>query len=386
MSARLRENCIVNHATNLTMTTIAQRIFKLRKPALILFLVWTLAGLSFGGIFALIGNVRNEPFLTVLISNMSRYYAWGAISPLFYLFAKRFEVLGSERRFVNVVLNLAFGIALSIVFALAFVLFFDSGGPIVSRSDAIRQLLPVSTFYTLISFYLPTILTVHAILFFRNYTSEESKNAELKAQLSSAELAALKMQLHPHFLFNSLHAVSSLIMVDPLRANRIVALLGDFLRLTLDHSGEQLVTLEEELKFLRCYLEIEETRFEDRLSVNFDIDDDVLGVAVPHLILQPLAENAVKHGIAPYSSPGTIDISAKRSGSDVYVRITDSGSGSLKESAEGAAGNGVGIANVRARLERIYGADAKLTIKEESPRGFRAELTLPIFAPADKQS
>jgi len=367
------------------MITIAQRLIRFRKPALILFLVWTLAGLSFGGIFALIGNVRNEPFLTVLISNMSRYYAWGAISPLFYIFAKRFEVLGSERRYVNVVLNLAFGLAVSVAFALAFVVFFESGSA-ASASDAIRRLLPVSTFYALISFYLPTILAVHAILFFRNYTSEESKNAELKAQLSNAELTALKMQLHPHFLFNSLHAISSLIMIDPARANRMVALLGDFLRLTLEHSGEQLVSLEEELNFLRCYLEIEETRFEDRLAVNFDIDDDVLGVAVPHLILQPLAENAVKHGIAPHSSPGTIDITARRSGNEVHVRIIDSGSGGHGDAARGRAGSGVGIANVRSRLERIYGADARLTIEEESPRGCRAELTVPIAKPAEGRS
>lgn len=368
------------------MSLIAQRIKKLMRPALILFVVWTLAGLSFGGIFALVGNVRNEPFLTVLISNLSRYYVWGALSPLFYVFAKRFAVLGSENRLTNVALNLAFGVAVSIAYALSFVVvgrYFESAAytEAGSVSAAIRQLLPISTFYTLISFYLPTILTVHAILFFKDYVTEESKNAELRAQLSNAELNALKMQLHPHFLYNSLHAVSSLIVVDPSRANRMVALLGDFLRLTLDHSGAQLVSLEEELRFLKCYLEIEETRFEDRLSVNFDVDDDLLGVAVPHLILQPLAENAVKHGIAPYSERGAIDIIVKRSADGLCVEIVDSGPGGNKTSPADVFGNGVGIANVRSRLERIYGAKATLTITKNPPRGCRAELAIPILAP-----
>lgn len=366
------------------MPLIAQRMKKLIRPALILFVVWTLAGLSFGGIFALVGNVRNEPFLTVLLSNLSRYYAWGALSPLFYLFAKRFAVLGSENRLINVTLNIAFGAVVSIAYALSFVVvghYFENPAytEAGSMSAAIRQLLPISTFYTLISFYLPTILAVHAILFFKDYLAEESKNADLRAQLSNAELAALKMQIHPHFLYNSLHAVSSLIMVDPSRANRMVALLGDFLRLTLDHSGEQMVSLEEELRFLRCYLEIEQTRFEDRLSVNFDVDDDLLDVAVPHLILQPLAENAVKHGIAPYSERGTINIIVKRAANGLRVQIVDSGPGGNKITAGDVFGNGLGIANVKSRLDRIYGADATLTIAENTPRGCRAELAIPIL-------
>ena len=369
----------------MTATTVANKMLRYKKPALILFIVWTLAGLSFGGIFALVGNTRNEAFVTVFASNLARYYAWGAISPLIYVFARRFDVISSGSRFRNIVLNVLFGAVISISYALVFILVgrlseagFYSDYP--STWSAIQQQAPISTVLTVISFYLPTVLTVHAILFFQNYVSEESKNAELRAELSKAQLAALKMQLHPHFLFNSLHAISSLILIEPVRANRMVALLGDFLRETLDHSDEQVVPLEEELRFLKCYLEIEETRFEDRLTVDFSIDEGTLGVSVPHLILQPIVENAVKHGIAPFASKGRIAIDAKKMGGEIQIRITNSGSNGNKVTmSDVRSDKGVGIANVRLRLGYVYGAKASLKISEPPTGGCQVDINIPIL-------
>src|SRR5947199_9074632 len=118
------------------------------------------------------------------------------------------------------------------------------------------------------------------------------------------------MQLHPHFLFNTLHSISSLVLEDPPKANSMIARLGDFLRLTLDHSNQQVVTLKEETEFVRCYLEIEQVRFGDRLTVAFKIEPATVGAEVPHLILQPLVENAIQHAIAPHATPGRIEIAA----------------------------------------------------------------------------
>src|SRR5213076_1023766 len=127
------------------------------------------------------------------------------------------------------------------------------------------------------------VVAVHALLYYQNFRASELAQSSLKTQLAQAQLRALKMQLHPHFLFNTLHSISSLVLEDPPKANSMIARLGDFLRLTLDHSDQQSVTLKEETEFVRCYLEIEQVRFGDRLEVQFQIDPATLAAEVPHL-------------------------------------------------------------------------------------------------------
>lgn len=369
----------------MTSKTLATSLLRFKRPALILLVVWTLAGLSFGGIFVLI-DIRNESPVTVMATNLARYYGWGVLSPMVYIFARRFDVLKPRARWRNVSFNLLLGAAISISYAVVFILigrWFENGNSAEYGSlwSALQQQIPIATFYTVISFYLPTILTVHAILFFQNYLSEEAENAELRAELSEAQLSAMKMQLHPHFLFNSLHSISSLIPLDPIRANTMVALLGDFLRQTLEHSSEQFVTLKQEIEFSRLYLKIEETRFEDRLSVRFDVDREILSVEVPHLILQPLIENAVKHGIAPDPEPGQIVIRARRNDRKLILQI-----GNTLPSNNGGSDpttqtmTGFGITNVRKRLEHIYNDAASLEIAERSPHGFEVNITIPLAA------
>src|SRR5215212_2936027 len=135
--------------------------------------------------------------------------------------------------------------------------------------------------------------------------------SQLETQLSQAQLQALKMQLHPHFLFNTLHLISALIHKDTETARKMIARLGDFLRLTLENSGTQEVTLREEIEFLSCYLEIERIRFQDRLTTRISIDPEAFEAQVPNLILQPLVENAIRHAVAPRSTQGEIEIRAK---------------------------------------------------------------------------
>src|SRR5262249_28489116 len=144
-------------------------------------------------------------------------------------------------------------------------------------------------------------------------------------QVTEAQLQALKMQLHPHFLFNTLNSISALLDEDVDAADQMLARLGDFLRLTLENSGAQRVTLQEELEFLRCYLEIERVRFEDRLTINMHIDPEALDARVPNLILQPIVENAIRHGIVSRIAPGQIDISAKRLRDTLQLQVRDNG-------------------------------------------------------------
>lgn len=358
------------------------------RTALTLFLIWTVVGLAFTGIFYLIsrgaGGERAESFLSILRSSLLTAYIWGSLSPLLYLFARKFTIDPRRLKCLHIAANLGFGILITIAHSSIYAAvnmwlepkFYAS---VPSFWMFVRRGLLLQSVYSLLSFYFPTFFSIQALLFFRNYQAEEAKNAELQAQLSRAQLSALKMQLHPHFLFNSLHSISSLILLDPKRANAMVSLLGDFLRQTLEHSDDQMVSLAAELEFLRCYLEIEKTRFEDRLSVDFEIDPGALDCEVPHLIAQPIVENAIKHGIAPYSGPGYIEISAQSNGPDLILRIKNSGS-ERDPSARSAEKKGpcFGLANVASRLESVYGPDAKMDARELKGGGFQVELTIPV--------
>src|SRR6185295_15225256 len=166
-------------------------------------------------------------------------------------------------------------------------------------------------FYIDLIIALLIVIAVHALLYYRNFRASELAQSSLKTQLAQAQLRALKMQLHPHFLFNTLHSISSLVLEDPPKANSMIARLGDFLRLTLEHSDEQFVTLKQETDFVRCYLEIEQVRFGDRLTVVFELEPQTFSAQLPHLILQPVVENAIQHAIAPRATRGQINIEAK---------------------------------------------------------------------------
>jgi LytS/YehU family sensor histidine kinase len=185
------------------------------------------------------------------------------------------------------------------------------------------------------------------------------------------------MQLHPHFLFNTLHSISSLVLEDPPKANSMIARLGDFLRLTLDHSEQQVVSLQEELEFVRCYLEIEQVRFGDRLTLHYEIEPATLSAEVPHLILQPVVENAIQHAIAPRAEAGHISILARRYDNLLCLEVKDSGPGVGKEVVH-SPGHGVGLKNVQARLERLYGAASSLEMVNRGDTGLAVMIQLPF--------
>ncbi|CAN5743222.1 histidine kinase [soil metagenome] len=210
----------------------------------------------------------------------------------------------------------------------------------------------------------------HALVYARRYRERE-------AQLVRAELHTLKMQLHPHFLFNALNTVTSFVRTDPDTAERMIARLSQLLRHALESAGTEEVPLQEELRIARTYLEIEQARFEDRLRVHWKIDPATYAAQVPHLILQPLVENAIRHGIAPRASEGTLEIAAERRNGTLLLSVRDDGVGMP---GAGGPGPGVGLANTRARLRQLYGARHSLEVVNARGGGVHVNLSLPFRA------
>ena len=237
---------------------------------------------------------------------------------------------------------------------------------------AYQSLATISNLFDFLFFFnLPTgFLTYGAILllalaadYYDRYQEGELKASRFAAELANArlqtaeaQLRALKMQLQPHFLFNTLNSISALMAEDVDAADEMIARLGDFLRLTLENSGEERIPLSRELEFLKRYLDIEQIRFNDRLSVTLEVEPESLGASVPNLILQPIVENAIRHGIGSRPEPGHIDIQANRTGDLLRLMITDDGVGPRAAARTGGPiREGVGLSNTRARLAQHYG-------------------------------
>jgi len=217
-----------------------------------------------------------------------------------------------------------------------------------------------------------------SMAYYRKFRDRELQAEMLQTQLARAELQMLKMQLQPHFLFNTLHSISTLMHRDIAAADRMLSQLSDLLRITLDSSAQQTVTLKRELDFVSGYLEIEKTRFQDRLTVNTEIDPELLDVPVPLLLLQPLVENAVRHGIARRSGAGQIDILAARCGGDLKVSVINDSPG--RDGLPGTHGVGIGLANTVARLKHLYGDAYRFRINGYSNGRFRVDVEIPIAA------
>ena len=226
--------------------------------------------------------------------------------------------------------------------------------------------------------YLLLVGVAHAVKYAQTVRERELKHSQLETQLAQAQLHALKMQLHPHFLFNTLHAISTLVHSNPDRAELMIASLSEMLRTTLSKHDAQEVMLQEELSVLEPYLDIERTRFGERLRVTLDVEPEALGATVPHLLLQPLVENAIRHGIAPRPEGGEIAIRARVRGSTLELVVEDDGVGMPPEPRTG----GVGLGNTRMRLHRLYGDRHALRIDSTPGDGTRVTILLPLRAGA----
>jgi two-component system, LytTR family, sensor kinase len=212
----------------------------------------------------------------------------------------------------------------------------------------------------------------------------QAQAAQLQAQLADARLAALRTQLNPHFLFNTLHAVSALVERDPRGVRRMIARLSELLRTTLDGADEQEVPLGQELTFTHRYLEIMQIRFQGRLTIQSQIEPSVLDALVPNLLLQPLVENAIKHGVSKIDEAGRIEIHARREDERLILCVRDNGPRVAENGLR--TGEGVGLRNTRERLLELYGAEQSLTLRGADDGGVVAEVIIPFHKRTDLRS
>lgn len=214
---------------------------------------------------------------------------------------------------------------------------------------------------------------IYAFQAYGKFRDETLKRSQLTEELTRAQLDLLKMQIDPHFLFNTLNTITAMIRTDPRAAELMITRLGDLLRLTLEKDGKLEVRLSEEMEFIDRYLEIEQTRFYDRLTIEKSLDKQLMNALIPNMILQPIVENAVHHGITQRIGAGIIRISAEHKNNQLRIAISDDGKGFPTESVK----NGIGIANTRARLERMYGDKHHFEIRHPESGGAEVLISIP---------
>ena len=347
------------------------------------FLVWTAVGLFFASQASMWDRFLFRQQITwqrALSTNLAFYYIWALLTPFVVWFGKRYRL--ERKRWGK---SLAVHIPTSILLAVLQLLLVESlWGILRDEPLSLYETFRSVEFSFAFNFHI-NLLTYWVILGFsymldsyRQVRDRELRASQLEAQLTKANLQALKMQLQPHFLFNTLNAISSLMHKNIPDADRVVARLGDLLRYSLETEGVQEVTLSEELDFLRRYLEIEQIRFGDRLAVSIDVEKRVLQAKVPNLILQPLVENAIRYGIGNRGKGGKIEITAERMNDILWLSVKDDGPG-LSGNGNGKKGytEGVGLHNTRSRLQQLYGDQQELYLVNGSNRGLEVRLKIP---------
>ena len=347
--------------------TIKSLIERHWKVACLILGSWTFLALLFTP-QTYLANLRSPAPLTwaqAFISSLTLFYVWAALTPLILWLGKR--VPFERHPFRNLVIHLLLcgPVALLHIWLLQNV-------NALMRADR-RQppfwAMLIGLGATNIMVYWAIVAVSHAINYFRKYQEREFR-------LSQAELQALRTQLHPHFLFNTLNAIAELVHSDPVVADRSILRLSELLRFSLASEKAQEVTLKEEIEFLERYVEIHKTLMRDRLNVRVSIDPETLDAAVPNMILQPLVENAIKHGISPRSEGGNIEVNARRLDGRLHVEITDDGLGMPAQ--EAAMQSGVGLINTRERLKHLYNDAHSFNLTSSPGKGVTIRISVPF--------
>jgi two-component system LytT family sensor kinase len=332
---------------------------------------WTLYAL-FSASQSYLSRAYAQPvdFKPAFLYSLLESYTWAVLTPFVLWLGGRF-LIRKKNYWYTIPLQIVCAIAFAIIHTQVFVRLLPMIG--YRTSPEITASLFRTRLHSDLLTYWVLVGLSHAVGYYRKYQERELKATQLEARLAQAQLQALKMQLQPHFLFNTLHAISALVHKDVEAADRMITRLSEFLRITLDSVGVQEVKLKTELESLDKYLEIEQVRFGSRLTVVRSISPDTLDLLVPNLILQPLAENAVRHSIAPRAAGGRIEIRARLENGKLVIDVVDDAPGT----PAGAYREGVGLTNTRARLQQLYGAGQTLDLRSDADAGFRVTLTLP---------
>ncbi len=343
--------------------------------------VWTLFGFFFASQLALQNQFSRNPvpFWQILLWQMVSGYVWFAVSPLILLIARRFPIeSGRLLRSVPVHIVASILVALGVLAIDAFLLTrmgYPPNRTFASFSEAYQYFLFINLHLGIL-IYWGVVGIRSAYSYYQKYRERELATSQLEARLAQSRLQVLKMQLHPHFLFNTLNAISELVHRDQDAADRMLTDLSDLLRMSFENLEIQEVSLNQELEFLRKYLEIEQMRFNDRLRVEMNISPNTLDARVPNMMLQPLVENSIKHGLSPRAEGGNISISSERNNGNLLITVSDDGVG--LGGADGfAVEEGVGLSNTRRRLKHLYGDKHLFSMTSNSPSGVKIEIRMP---------
>jgi two-component sensor histidine kinase len=363
-----------------------------RAEVLLIFGFWTLIAILTAANSLLDPRGRGGPISPSASITMAfaEGYMWATLTPLIFRLGSRYTIERTNWIW-RVLLYVSVGLVIAILFDMAYgwLRWHVVYNPPLSPNDVlpvqrVRRLWFMNEFIV----YVAILSAAFARNYFLRYRArrEEAINlqaqaAQLQAQLADARLAALRTQLNPHFLFNTLHAISALVERDPRGVRRMIARLSELLRTTLEGAEEQEIPLRQEIAFIERYLDIMQIRFQGRLEVDMQIEPDAREALVPNLILQPLVENAVKHGVSKLEGIGRITIVGRREGARIVLQVCDNGPAFQGELPQ--AGEGVGLRNTRARLSQLYGSDQSISLRAANGGGLIAEVSFPYHTRAD---
>jgi signal transduction histidine kinase len=345
----------------------------------------TALGLVAAGQFYLATQFEGEglPFVAALIWAMPFWYTWALMVPLVVFVARRLP-FEKARLLSTGLLHLALALLFSLAHSIVLALIQWSAQPAMTENQAYTGFFAFLMAFAAFELssnllaYGAIVGGTHAVDYYKRFREREVAASRLATQLAQAQVRALRMQLNPHFLFNAMNSIAMLIRHQKRdEAVRTIAGLSDLLRYVLEETRDQEVQLHQELEFAKRYLAIEQIRFHDRLQVRIDAEPEVLDALVPNLILQPLVENAIRHGIARRAAAGLVTVSARRSGASLQLSVTDDGPG-LTDIGRRGSGNGVGISNTRARLEQLYGDRQAFEIVGADSYGVVVTVTVPF--------
>lgn len=344
---------------------------------------WTLVGFAFAGQFYLSSSLlgRTVTWGQAVSYSLGEWYVWALLSLFIVRFARRFPPEAGVTWRTGFI-HLAAALVVSFAYVVLRTLVGQAHGWLIDEPvmflEVFRPLL-VKTFPFNLLIYGVIVAVSHAIDYYRKYHERTVQALELEKHLTEARLQSLLRQLKPHFLFNALNGIASLMYSDVAAADRLLVRLSEVLRLTMTRSGAPFTLLREELAFLDKYLEIERIRFRDRLTVRTEIDPATLDARIPSLILQPLVENALRHGIEPQPGAGVIVLRTYRDGDDLVLSVTDNGAGLPPA---GPKREGIGLSNTRARLTETYGARHRFELTNQPEGGLRVTITIPFATAA----
>ena len=363
-----------------------RRSTHLLRTAVTLLLILAVAILFFTAVayVSALSGPGPSPASYMFFWHATKFCIWAGVSPAIIALSRRYPI-GQTAWIRPATLHFFAAVLFSLVVTTLFIGFLWivpslHRGLFASPADAVQNGCVAFSWGVLI--YWAVLLATTALDNYRRYRLEQLRGVHLQALLAEARLRTLRMQrmqLQPHFLFNTLHSLNDLVLEDAQAAVRMITKLGDFLRLTIEGPGDQIISLRQELEFARSYLEIEQVRFHDRLKVLITAEPEAYAAQVPNFVLQPIVENVVRHGISTRIGAGRITISAKRNASQLQIMVEDDGQG---PPSDGQVQNeGVGLSNVRERLKQLYGIEQslELTGSKHGSGGTRVSLNIPFI-------